>query len=171
MRPLRAPPAQGGHTLIEVVVAFTVLSVGSAVLWYDLRASARLERMNRLHHEANRLARSELESLRAVPRREVRDTSYRAPGGGGEALLVVREVFDSARVVAALDEVVLDDALSPVELRKPLEVRVRVFDASGAEGDAVPAPSAWGDPWEDGAEGGARALATLILKLPDYRWH
>lgn len=162
---------QRGHTLIEVVVAFTVLSIGSAVLWYDLRASARLERMNRLHHEANRLARSELESLRVLPRREVRDTAFRVPAGGGETLLVVREVFDSAKVMDALEEVVLDDALSPVELRKPLEVRVRVLDASEVEGDEIPDPSPGRDPWSDGSEAGPRVLSSLILKLPEYRWH
>lgn len=171
MKPGRASGSQGGHTLIEVVVAFTVLSIGSAVLWYDLRASARLERMNRLHHEANRLARSELESVRLLPRREVRDTAFRVPSGGGETLLVVREVFDSARVLDVLEEVVLDDALSPVELRKPLEVRVRVLDASGLEGDGIPEPSPVRDPWDDGADAGPRVLAALILKLPEYRWH
>ena len=60
---VRAPGRrQAGYTLIEIIVAMSVLSIGSAVLWYTIRSSARLERMNRLHHEANILARSELEA-------------------------------------------------------------------------------------------------------------
>lgn len=150
----------------------TVLSIGSAVLWYTLRSSARLEKMNRLHHEANILARSELEGLRGVPRREIRDTSYRVAVAGGEELRVVREVFDSAKVVSSLKEVTLDENLSPAELRKPLEVRVRVFrDAGeGGFGEALPA---WDGDWESGAgeDGKRRTLSALVLKIPEYRWH
>lgn len=160
---------RGGYTLIEIVVAFTVLTVGSAVLWYTVRASARAEKSNRLHHEANLLARSELEAVRLLPRREVRDTAYRAPAWGGETLLVVREVFDSARTLEALPEVALDENLSPVELRKPLEVRVRVLQGAGTDGEAVPDPSSASPPWPD--EEGPRVLSVLLLKLPEYRWH
>lgn len=170
MRPPRARAGsgpRGGHTLIEVVVAFAVLAIGSAVLWYTVRASARAERQNRLHHEANLMARSELEAVRLLPRREVRDTSYRVPASGGDTLLVVREVFDSSRVLEALPEVALDENLSPVELRKPLEVRVRVLQGAGDGEEAIPDPaSAWAP-----REGGPRVLASLLLKLPEYRWH
>lgn len=161
---------QAGFTVIEIVVALTVLSIGSAVLWYTVRSSARIERLNRLHHEANSLARSELESLRSVPRAEIRDTSYRA-AAGGEEVLVVREVFDSAKVVSTLDEVALDDRMRPQELRKPLEVRVRVLRTVDAEGAALPDPldAAMAAGTEE--EGGRRpALATLVLKIPEYKW-
>lgn len=168
----RSRPRQGGYTIIEVVVALTVLSIGSSVLWYTLRSSARLERQNRLHHEANLLARSELETLRVIPRADIRDTAYLYPVSEADTLLLVREVFDSADVMAVLPEVPLDETLSPEELQKPLEVRVRVFASSGPDGDAIPDPyPGWEAPWKDGEEGAPRTLATLLLKLPEYRWH
>lgn len=173
---MNAAPKQGGYTLLELIVALTVLSLGSAVLWYTLRSSARLDRLNRLHHEANFLARSDLEALRIVPRQEVRDTAYRVAVAGGEELLVVREVFDSAKVMSNLGEIILDDKLSPLELRKPLEVRVRVFRPQAGEEGEIPAPSVgWGDGWEQDWRGqdssSLRTLSSLILKLPEYRWH
>lgn len=163
---------QAGYSLLEIIVAITVLAIGSAILWYSLRSSARLEKLNRLHHEANILARSELECLRSVPRQEIRDTSYRVMGPGGDELLVVREVFDSARMVATMAEVTLDNRMAPVELRKPLEVRVRVLKDAEPGGGGFSEP-AWD--WSTGAEGEAdgtrRTLSNLILKIPEYRWH
>lgn len=175
-RRLAAPTrvGQGGYSLLEIIVAMTVLSLGSAVLWYTLRSSARLEKLNRLHHEANILARSELEILRGVPRRDIRDTSYRVAVSGGEELMVVREVFDSAKVVSSLKEVALDENLSPAELRKPLEVRVRVFRRAVSEdgGIAWPLPE-WDGEWEsgEGEDEERRTLSALVLKIPEYRWH
>lgn len=163
---------QAGYSLVEIIVAITVLAIGSAILWYSLRSSARLEKLNRLHHEANILARSELEALRSVPRRDIRDTSYRVVGPGGDDLTVVREVFDSARMVAILPEVALDDRMAPVELRKPLEVRVRVFmdPEPGEEGFAEPIWD-WSMGSEGSVDGSGRTLSNLILKIPEYRWH
>ena len=161
---------QRGYSLVEVVVAVTVLSVGSAVLWYSLRSSARLDKENRLHHAANLLARSDLETLRGLPRRDVRDTAYRLQGPGGEPLLVVREIYDSADI-ASQPELTLDEALSPRQLREPLEARVRVFMAGEGEEDGFGLDpfSAW--PGEDPAgEGERRVLASLSLKIPEYRW-
>ena len=43
---------QRGFTVVELAVALTVLSAGSAVLWYALRSASRLDRMNRAHHAA-----------------------------------------------------------------------------------------------------------------------
>jgi prepilin-type N-terminal cleavage/methylation domain-containing protein len=164
-------PKQGGYSLVEVVVAITILSIGSAVLWYSLRSSARLEKANRLHHEANSMARSELEFLRGVPRQDLRDTSYRLQGPGGEELLVVREVYDSADIVSQ-PELTLDESLSPRELQQPREVRVRVFLAEQEEKssfglEALPEWDVEGGAWD--AEG-RRTLSSLVLKLPEYRW-
>jgi prepilin-type N-terminal cleavage/methylation domain-containing protein len=167
------PRKQAGYTLIEIIVALAVLSIGSAVLWYTLRSSARLERMNRLHHEANLLARSELEAVRILPRKDIRDTAYGVASSSGLELTVAREVFDSAKVFATLGEITLDEKMVPEELKKPLEVRVRVFAPPGGEDDGgVPdAGSAW-DSWGGGsAAGKRRALASLVLKIPEYRWH
>jgi prepilin-type N-terminal cleavage/methylation domain-containing protein len=169
-----APGRQAGYTLLEMVVALTILSIGSAVLWYTLRSTARLEKLNRIHHQANLLARSDLEGLRSVPRGDIRDTSYRVPAPGGEELMVVREVFDSARIVSTLEEVPLDERMRPQELRKPLEVRVRVFrSAEGAEEGGIPDPLPDWSPGFDAEEDGPsrRTLADLILKIPEYRWH
>jgi prepilin-type N-terminal cleavage/methylation domain-containing protein len=161
----------GGFTLIEVVVAVTVLSIGSAILWYSLRSSARLEKQNRLHHAANLLARSDLESLRGLPVSGIRDSAYRLEGPGGEPLLVVREVFDSADI-AAQPELTLDESLSPRQLREPREVRVRVLMAGEGDGTGFGLDpfSAWpGGNWPAGEEG-RRVLVSLAIKIPEYRW-
>lgn len=172
---------QRGFTVLEIVVALTVLAAGSSVLWYGLRSSAKMDRLNRLHHAAITAARSDLESLRSRPKSEIHDTAYLSFGAGGDSLLVVRRVMDSARIVNSLEEIVLDEKLSPKELRKPLEVRVSVFrapaeDAAGFLDQAHSASEGFGSSDEtdesDGSAGGAdRALAALILKLPEYRWY
>jgi hypothetical protein len=170
---------QGGFTVVELAVALTVLSAGSAVLWYALRSAARLDRLNRAHHAALLLARSDLESLRALPKADIHDTAYLGQGAGAESLLVVRRVMDSARILNTQREVSLDEGLSPKELRKPLEVRVRVYRAPVAEGGGFVEPSRFEEPSEpsyfgpadeEGAGGPPHPMATLTLKLPEYRW-
>lgn len=173
---------QRGFTLVEIAVAVTVLAAGSAVLWYGLRASARMDRLNRLHHAAALVARSDMESLRSMPKQDIHDTLYLASGGSGESLLVVRRVMDSARIVNTLSEVVLDDKLSPKELQKPLEVQVNVYRLPRDPDGAAPDPSSLRDPEgesdpgpfrdEDGeGEGRPRRLVAFILKLPEYKWY
>jgi prepilin-type N-terminal cleavage/methylation domain-containing protein len=175
------PPLRGrrGFTVLELAIALTVLSAGSAVLWYGLRSAARMDRLNRAHHAALLLARSDLESLRALPREDIRDTAYLGQGAGAESLLVVRRVMDSARIVNTLRELVLDEHFAPKELRKPLEVKVRVYRAPAADGGGFAEPSRFQDPAEpsyfgpadeEGGGGPPRPLATLTLKLPDYKW-
>jgi hypothetical protein len=138
-----------------------------------------VDKLNRSHHAAILLARSDLESVRGMPKADVRDTAYLGQGAGAESLLVVRRVMDSARIVNTLPELVLDEKMSPKELRKPLEVRVRVFRAPSADaggfrgaGDFVdPAEPVFFGSAEEGEEGGpARPLADLVLKLPEYKW-
>jgi hypothetical protein len=170
---------RGGFTVLELAVALTVLSAGSAVLWYGLRSAARLDRMNRAHHAALLLARSDLESLRALPKQDIHDTAYLGQGAGAESLLVVRRVMDSTRIVNTLGEVALDERMSPKDLRKPLEVRVRVYRAPQSEGGGFAEPSRFQEPSEpsyfgpvdeEGAAGPPHPLATLTLKLPEYKW-
>lgn len=170
---------QKGFTILEIAVSLTVLSAGSAVLWYGLRSAARLDQLNRAHSAALLLARSDLESIRALPKADIRDTAYLGAGAGAESLLVVRRVMDSARIVNSLPELVLDDKMSPKELRKPLEVRVRVYRAPEPDAGGFRDPSAMADPAEpvffgtsaEGEEGGpARPLADLVIKLPEYKW-
>ena len=169
-----------GFTVVEIVMALTVLSAGSAVLWYGLRSSAKMDRLNRLHHAAALVARSDLESLRSVPKEDIHDTLYLSSGGSGESLLVVRRVMDSARIVNTLEEVVLDDKLAPKEAKKPLEVRVKVYRLPLREEGEAPDPSMLRDPEddrdeappdEDGGDGKPRNLATFVLKLPEYKWY
>lgn len=165
------PGRQAGYTLIEIIVALSVLSIGSAVLWYTLRSSARLERMNRLHHEANLLARSELEALRARPPGGIADTAYEVASPSGAKLAVERMVFDSAKVMATLEEITLDGMMRPEELKKPLEVRVRVYLDLAEDGSAIPdAGLAWDGVPLGSVPEGRRVLASLVLKIPEYRW-
>ncbi len=179
---------QRGFTVVEIAVALTILASGSTILWYGLRSSAGLDKLNRLHHAAVMAARSDLETLRARPKQDIHDTAYLAAGTVGDSLLVVRTVMDSARIVTTLEEVVLDDKLSPKELRKPLEVKVIVYRLPmeeegryreishylGAIGEEPADPAA--DPAAEtgGGESGEkmpRRLTSLILKLPEYLWY
>ena len=172
---------QRGFTVVEIAVALTILTSGSAVLWYGLRSAAALDKVNRLHHAAVLAARSDLESLRARAKDDIHDTAYLAPGTLGDSLLVVRTVMDSARIVNTLDEIVLDDKLSPKELRKPLEVKTVVYRLPMEEAGRYREMSAYLDligeerslPSEETEAGdvGPRILASLILKLPEYRWY
>jgi type II secretory pathway component PulJ len=172
------PDRRGGFTVLELAISLTILSAGSAVLWYGLKSSAKQERMNRLHHAAIIAARSDLESLRSLPKQDIHDTLYLSSGGSGESLLVVRTVMDSARIVNTLDEVVLDDKLSPKEAKKPLEVKVTVYRLPASESGSPPDASSLRDPeTEDSPSGGEgadrrpRKLAGFILKLPEYKWY
>lgn len=176
---MRTFPGQRGFTILEIAVSLTVLSAGSAVIWYGLRSAARMDQLNRSHHAAVLLARSDLESVRALPKADVHDTAYLGQGSGADSLLVVRRVMDSARIVNTLEELVLDDKMSPRELKKPLEVRVRVYRAPVADAGGFRGAGELADPAEpvffgtsaEGEEGGpARPLADLVLKLPDYKW-
>lgn len=166
-----------GYTVVEIIVAITVLAAGSAVLWYGLRSAAQIDRLNAMHHAAVLLARSDLESLRGAAKETIHDTVYLGRGAGADSLILVRTVMDSARIVNTLDELVLDEKLSPKELRKPLEVRVRVFSGRG-EDAAVFDPDAFLRRMEYGEEGmnaegeaAPRPLVSLILMVPEYKWY
>lgn len=163
-------PGSRGHTVVELAVAMTVLAAGTAVLWYGLRSSARMDRMNRLHHAALAAARSDLETIRLLPKMGIHDTAYPLAGPGGEPLRLVREVFDSARIMSGMDDIALDDKLSPMELRKPLEVKVRVF-LKPESPEAISIGPFDGDDHDAHDKGAERVLVSLILKLPEYKWY
>jgi hypothetical protein len=177
--PLSRPDGQrGGFTVLELAIALTILSAGSAVLWYGLKSSAKQERSNRLHHAAIIAARSDLESLRSIPKQDIHDTLYLSSGGSGESLLVVRTVMDSSRIVNSLDEVVLDDKLSPKEAKKPLEVKVAVYRLPASESGPPLDASSFKDPETDespssgdGEDRKPRKLVGFLLKLPEYKWY
>jgi prepilin-type N-terminal cleavage/methylation domain-containing protein len=174
---VQADRLRRGFTVLELAIAMTILSAGSAVLWYGLKSSAKQERLNRLHHAAIIAARSDLESLRSIPKQDIHDTLYLSSGGSGESLLVVRTVMDSARIVNSLDEVVLDDKLSPKEAKKPLEVKVAVYRLPASETGSPPDAASLRDPESEdtpsggGPDGKPRKLAGFILKLPEYKWY
>lgn len=163
--------SQFGFTILELAVAMTVLSSGSAVLWYALRSSARLEKLNQVHHIAFLAARTEVENLRLFDKKNIHDTSYTLQESKGISLMVRREVFDSARIVSNLSDVILDAKLSPLELKKPLEVRVSVYLLS--EENAFSSENA--DKFVTDADNSSfknkHALVILLLKIPEYQWY
>ena len=166
---------QRGFTILEMAVAMTVLIIGGGTVWYSLQSASKIDKLNRIHQAALRMAQSDLESLRGVQRANIRDSAYRSPGPGGEELLVVREVFDSVRIVSTLQEITLDDKFTPLELKKPLEVRVRVWQLppDGQEGTSWTAYEGHSPESLTASESSppGRLLTSLTFKLPDYRWY
>ncbi len=160
---------QRGLTVLELAVAMTILTAGSAVLWYGLRSSLKLDKLNRMHHTALFAARSDLETVRMLAKENVHDTDYTISGPGGESLRLVRQVFDSVRIVNSMQEIALDEKLAPVELRKPLEVKVQVI-LNSASTIIESGPKAWFD-FGSPSNPDGRILLTLILKLPEYQWY
>ncbi len=160
---------QRGLTVLELAVAMTILTAGSAVLWYGLRSSLKLDKLNRMHHTALFAARSDLEMVRMLTKENVHDTEYAISGPAGETFRLVRQVFDSVRIVNSMQEIALDEKLAPVELRKPLEVKVQVLlNEAGTEIGS--GQKAWFDSEGSNIPEG-RILLTLILKLPEYQWY
>ncbi len=143
---------QGGFSILELAVAMTILSAGSAVLWYTLKSSAHLEALNRLHHTAFFAARSEIEKISQMPKSMVHDTEYFFPGPANENLKLKREVFDSTRIVETQKEITLDEKLSPKDLQKPLEVKVQVL-------------------FTDSSTNMERQLSIFTTKIPQYQWY
>ena len=160
---------QRGLTVIELAVAMTLLTAGSAVLWYGLRSSLKLDKLNRIHHAALFAARSDLETVRVLSKGNVHDTAYTVSGPGGEPLRLVRQVFDSIRIMQSMRDIALDEKLAPLELRKPLEVKVQVLLNSETT-EMGSGANAWSD-FTDQTNPDGRVLITLILKLPEYQWH
>lgn len=147
--------ANGGFSIIELAVAMVIFSLGTAILWYGIRSSSRVDHLNQLHHKALAAAESELESIRLVPKKQIHDTDYFLPLAGKESLQLFRIVFDSTKMVNTLSEIVLDEKLAPKELHKPLEVQVLVKMNS---------------PLDDNPAN-KRTLVSLLLKIPEYQWY
>jgi prepilin-type N-terminal cleavage/methylation domain-containing protein len=173
---MEADMKQRGYTILEIVIAVSILSLGSAVLWYTLRSAAHADRINRLHHFAVAAAQSDLESLHGRSRRNIQDTAYSVKTGAGDDLRLVRVVFDSAKIVASMTEITLDENLTPKELQKPLEVRVSVYKVA-TEGETPAEEGGAGFSLENFSETQAdtgkygKPLVTLTDKLPDYQWY
>jgi len=156
--------SQSGFSIIELVIAMVLLSGGSAILWYGIKSSSRMDHLNKLHHLALTAAESDLESIRLLPKRNIHDTEYAISGAGSDGLLLTRMVFDSSKMVNTLHDIPLDEKLSPKELRKPLEVKVQVSllltQSDPAENFS---PSSTDDH--------KRTLVSLTFKIPEYQWY
>lgn len=163
---------QCGYTLLEVLAAAAILVTGAGVLWHEVQVADEA----RLLGDAQRLAllgaRTELDRIRLVPKFELHDTLYRLEPAA-PVLFLHREVFDSASMLETLPEVDLDAKGSPVYLRRPLEVRVRVF--APPRGEEVPA-SLPTDPRSarilagEWTGAGWKRLAAFSFLIPDYQW-
>ncbi len=127
-----------GFTLIEILAAMSLLVFGSASLWYMLGFSREAQIRAIVQREALLAAQNEMENLRSrnsgPNSGSIEDTLYTVNNGQGRSLIIRRDVLDSSQLVEMLDEIKLDENFRPLELRKPKEIRIDVFqERSGNE--------------------------------------
>jgi prepilin-type N-terminal cleavage/methylation domain-containing protein len=121
----------GGFTLVETMVALTVLLGGTTLFIWQMQQQSRVE-TGLLHKQlALESARSEMESLQGLMPNQMHDTEYTLDLMPGFSLKLIREVVDSLDIMQASDMQRLDENLKPYTLREPREVKVSVFENSG----------------------------------------
>ncbi len=153
----RSKTFTAGFTLIEVLVAATILSLGAGVIWYTFGAALRIEFRGERYAAALDLAVREAENIRRYPRSLVGDTVYcmEAPGRGKFA--IKRTVLDTAKIEEIVENTYLEDEKIAEIYNRPLEVRIRILAVS--------------DDWDpDFNEDGETVMELGFLK-PEYTWY
>jgi prepilin-type N-terminal cleavage/methylation domain-containing protein len=154
--PQNRNPQERGFTLIEILVALVILILGTGLVWYTFKSSARLDAANRNQQDAIALAQAELERLRIIPHELIRDTAYTAAGSQGNRYTVVRTVFDSTKIEEAYETEDITEENRSLFFQRPLEVRVTV-DEEKQDASAY--------------DNRDRPIIALYLFLPEYQWH
>ncbi len=121
-----------GYTLVELLVALSILLIGTATLWYSLQGAARASSSNKLHHLANQLARADIERIMAGGV-AILDTSYVVAEGAGRSLRVTRRVLTNRPEQASGGFSFLPDE-NPDRQHLPSEIRVEVREDGVAKG-------------------------------------
>jgi prepilin-type N-terminal cleavage/methylation domain-containing protein len=106
-----------GYTLVEVLVAFSILSILAVPLGYVLSNMSKGSRASNLQDEALDLAREDWTLVRATDPDSLRDTTWERTAAGG-SWRIARDVFDSAdRAAAGLPKIQsTSPAPPPVEI-------------------------------------------------------
>lgn len=161
---------QRGFSLIETVIALSILLGGLAVFFWQVRSQSRQETRVQQKQWALELARNEMESLQGLSPRDIHDTEYQGIFAGQAMLRVTRQVVDSADLENSYEDIKLDNQLKPLALREPVEVLVAVYADSDSNAEGFAWSQGW--PWS-GKAGEDTANAPLIrlhARIPEYHW-
>ncbi len=148
---------QSGMSLVETLVALSVLGLGVAMLWYALGAAKRSEINSREKTFALNLAQSEIETLRSLPIGDLADTAYPSGTDGNKRWLIERKVMNDSLLPEVWEAQPLGEAVSAHTIPPPVEVQVRVFQI---------AVNAFGSETQS-----EEPAVSLHLFLPRYLWH
>jgi type II secretory pathway pseudopilin PulG len=121
---------EGGFTLVETMVALTILMGGISLFIWQMRQQSQVETALLHKQMALESARSEMESLQGLKPNQLHDTEYTLNLMPGFSLRMIREVVDSLDIMQFSNLQRLDENLKPYALREPREVKVSVFDNS-----------------------------------------
>ncbi len=145
---------QKGVSIIEVLVALLVLSIGMGGYWYGLRELTRNDFTELKRQAAVQLAFSEMERARVLSPETIGDSIYQWESES-------QGPFEVRRQVARADSVFNENwgGLNPLSENSlkhfPIEIRIQVWE-----------------PMEDRLEKtDPQPLAQLILKKPGYQWY
>jgi type II secretory pathway pseudopilin PulG len=171
---------QAGFSLVESVVAFTILVAGLTVFFWQMRQQSAMAQRQRQQIIALEAAQSDIESLQAMPSEWVHDTTYILPRVGLQTLRLVRTVYDTVDFENSGEELKLDAQLNPLALKEPLEVQVKVYrvteqgelmsDGLGSNLASLFDGGSWGGSGFGFASEatGPKPLVSITARLPQY---
>ena len=157
-----------GLTLVEALVAFTILMGGAAIFYWQIHQRIKQQERLRWREFALEAARTEIESLRGLPKNRIRDTSYFIELPAEKKLKVMRIVMDSIKIENMPTALTLDAQWSPKALREPLEVQVKIMAPTQ---QTVESNSESFSAWFDSKRDTTTEIFKLTAKLPNYQWH
>jgi type II secretory pathway pseudopilin PulG len=161
-------PGQKGFTLVEALVAFTLLISGTAFFLWQLRQKSHSVQHQREFLFALESAQSDLESLQTLHPDWVHDTAYDLNLPNNRRFRLNRRVYDTLDFSESREELRLGSDLQPLALQEPREVQVTVTEAD-TEADWVQRSLDWSQSlWGEKSSEASRPLVKLTTRLPEY---